>query len=90
MTKFEVEQQYSMQLLMAFGVLNSNSLPQEKADSIWNAYDSDFNDSLPSGAIKTMISDLVDCSVIFVEPLFGGRVDDRSMNYLDNLKKRMP
>ena len=90
MSKFEVDQQYSMQLLMTFGVLNSKSSPTEKADSIWNAYDADFNDELPNGAIKTMISDIVDCCVPFVEPLFAGRIDDRSNNYLDNLKKRMP
>ena len=75
---------------MAFGVLNSKSKPYEKADSIWNAYDRNFDGYLPSAAVKKMIADIVNSSVVFVEPLFQGRIDDRSNQYLDNLRKRIP
>ena len=89
MQNFEVEPDtYSMQLLMTFGIINSNSTAEEKAESIWNAYDHDFNDSLPSGAIKTILEDIFECSIQFVDTLFKGGADDRTADYLNNLYKR--
>ena len=64
MNNFEVEPDtYSMQLMMTFGIINSNSTAEEKAESIWNCYDQEFNDSLPIGAIKTLLEDIFECSV---------------------------
>ena len=73
---------------MTFGIINSNSNPEEKAESIWNAYDVDFNDELPVKAIKTLLEDIFECSVDVVDTLFKEGIDDHKSDYFANLTMR--
>ena len=73
---------------MTFGIINSNSNPEEKAESIWNAYDDAFNDELPVKAIQTLLEDIFECSVDVVDTLFKNGIDDRNADYLADLTKR--